>query len=211
MSNLTISIIGNQTFSEIINELKLFSKYKVRFYDNLNLFLSNPVLNNQVIIFVNTDKTKNDYVRIKEKKFPLIIINKSLSKKTTSNRLEEIINIPFKVLDLEKKIVSLIAKFKFREYSLISLRGYTIDKNERRLKKNDLELQLTEKEVDFLILFSKSEKPLNRDFILEKVWNYSSETDTHTVETHIHRLRKKILDKFGDADFIKNNKKGYYI
>ena len=135
MSNLTISIIGNQTFSEIINELKLFSKYKVRFYDNLNLFLSNPVLNNQVIIFVNTDKTKNDYVRIKEKKFPLIIINKSLSKKTTSNRLEEIINIPFKVLDLEKKIVSLIAKFKFREYSLISLRGYTIDKNERRLKK----------------------------------------------------------------------------
>ena len=101
MSNLTISIIGNQTFSEIINELKLFSKYKVRFYDNLNLFLSNPVLNNQVIIFVNTDKTKNDYVRIKEKKFPLIIINKSLSKKTTSNRLEEIINIPFKVLDLD--------------------------------------------------------------------------------------------------------------
>ena len=86
-----------------------------------------------------------------------------------------------------------------------------IDKNERKLKKGDLTLQLSEKEVDFLILFSENKKPVSRNLVLKSVWNYSSESETHTVETHIHRLRKKILKKFNDRDFIKNNNKGYYI
>ena len=60
-------------------------------------------------------------------------------------------------------------------------------------------------------MFSQNNKPLSKNFVLEKVWNYSPESDTHTVETHIHRLRKKILDKFNDDNFIKNNEKGYYI
>ena len=80
-----------------------------------------------------------------------------------------------------------------------------------KLKKNNLELQLSEKEIDFLILFSENKNPIRRDLVLKKVWNYSQETETHTVETHIHRLRKKISEKFSDKDFIKNNKKGYFI
>ena len=80
-----------------------------------------------------------------------------------------------------------------------------------QLKKDNLELQLTEKETELLVLFSKKQEPLSRNFVLENVWKYSAETDTHTVETHIHRLRKKFLDKFKDKNFIKNNNKGYYI
>ena len=83
--------------------------------------------------------------------------------------------------------------------------------NERKIKKSDLELQLTEMEINFLILFSKNNKPLNRNFFLKNLWHYSVETDTHTIETHIHRLRKKIFDKFNDRNFIKNNNRGYYI
>ena len=94
---------------------------------------------------------------------------------------------------------------------MINLKGYIIDKNERKIKKNNLELQLSEKEVDFLIVFSENKNPIKRNLVLKKVWNYSQETETHTVETHIHRLRKKFFSKFGDSDFIKNNKKGYYI
>ena len=60
-------------------------------------------------------------------------------------------------------------------------------------------------------LFSKSKEPISRNLVLKNVWNYSEETETHTVETHIHRLRKKILEKFGDNNFIKNDNKGYYI
>ena len=115
------------------------------------------------------------------------------------------------MLNLEKKIVSLLARYKFKKSSLINLCGYTIDKNKRRIKKNNLILQLTEKETNFLILFSQHDKPLSRNFVLKKVWKYSSESDTHTVETHIHRLRKKISEKFNDNNFIKNNKDGYYI
>ena len=119
--------------------------------------------------------------------------------------------MPFSILDFKKKIVVLIAKSKFKQNSLIHLRDYVIDKNERRIKKNNLELQLSEKEIDFLILFSENKNPLRRDLVLKKVWKYSRETETHTVETHIHRLRKKIFEKFNDNNFIKNNKKGYFI
>jgi len=94
---------------------------------------------------------------------------------------------------------------------LIQLNEYIIDKNERNIKKNNLQLKLSEKEINFLILFSKGKEPISRNLVLKKVWNYSSASQTHTVETHIHRLRKKILEKFGDDNFIKNNKKGYYI
>ena len=60
-------------------------------------------------------------------------------------------------------------------------------------------------------MFSKNKEPINRNAVLKDVWKYSEESETHTIETHIHRLRKKILDKFGDNDFIKNNNMGYYI
>ena len=103
--------------------------------------------------------------------------------------------MPFKILDFKKKITSLIAKNEFKKNSLINLDDYIIDKNERKIKKNNLELQLSEKEVNFLILFSKNAKPINRNFVLKNVWKYSEESETHTVETHIHRLRKKIFEK----------------
>ena len=86
-----------------------------------------------------------------------------------------------------------------------------IDKNERKIKKNNLELKLSEKEISFLILFSENKEPISRSLVLKNVWKYSSESETHTVETHIHRLRKKIFEKFGDKSFIKNNYQGYYI
>ena len=119
--------------------------------------------------------------------------------------------MPFSILDFKKKVITAFAKNEFKKNSLINLNDYVIDKNERKIKKNNLELQLSEKEINFLILFSEKKEPINRSLVLKNVWNYSSESETHTVETHIHRLRKKILQKFGDNNFIKNNNKGYYI
>ena len=212
MGNLTISIFGNQIFLEIMNELKLFSKYKIEFYDNLNFCSKNAVRNDHLSIFFITETNKKDYEKVEKNNFPSIIITKSrISLNMLSGEFTERLSIPFSILDLEKKIISLLTKYKFKESSLINLQGYIVDKNERKIKKNNLELQLTEKEINFLILFSQSEKPLSRNFVLKKVWNYSSESDTHTVETHIHRLRKKILEKFNDNHFIKNNNEGYYI
>ena len=135
----------------------------------------------------------------------------SILKKILPDEFIERLVMPFSAFDLQIKVVSLLSKYNFKKSSLISLGSYMVDKNERKIKKDNLELQLTEKEINFLILFSESDKPLSRNLVLKKVWHYSSKSETHTIETHIHRLRKKILEKFNDNNFIKNNDKGYYI
>ena len=212
MSNLTISVYGNQILFEIMKELKLFSKFKIKFYEDLNICIKDAVNNEQLVIYFFIALNKGDYEELKKNNFPLILISKSnMLENLTSDELEENLNLPFTALELNKKIISLLAKFQFKKSSLISLNGYIIDKNQRKIKKNNLELQLTEKEVNFLILFCQIKKPISRNFILKRVWRYSSQSDTHTVETHIHRLRKKILEKFKDDNFIKNDKQGYYI
>ena len=204
MYNFTISIFNNKIFFEIINKIKLFSKFKIKHYEDKDLCIKDTKNGNQLIVFFDTIE-ENDEINT----LPLILINRT--KKNISGGLKEQLIKPFTIFDFEKKITSLISKNEFKKNSLIALKDYTIDKNERKIKKNNLELQLSEKEINFLILFSKSKKPISRSFVLKNVWNYSSETETHTVETHIHRLRKKILQKFNDNDFIKNNSKGYFI
>ena len=86
-----------------------------------------------------------------------------------------------------------------------------MNKNEKKLKKNNIEIILTEKEIQLLELFLNNKKPISKDIILSSVWNYSSDADTHTVETHIYRLRKKINDKFSDENFIISTKDGYSL
>ena len=212
MSNLTISIFGNQTFLEIITKLSLFHNHKILFYKDFALFNKNEIKYDQLLVFFATQENGKDCVKLVKTNLPLIIINQyQKSQKIPQGEFVEQLSMPFKVLDFEKKIVSLLARYKFKKSELINLHEYVINQYERKIKKNNLELQLTEKEVNFLILFSKNKKPISRRYILENVWNYSSEADTHTVETHIHRLRKKFLTAFKDNNFIKNNDEGYFI
>ena len=212
MNNPTISIIGNKIFLEIISELKLFRDSKINFLDNIQYLLNEKIPEESIVLFFINKNNKSDFIKIKEKNLPLILITpKNLSEIKLINNFNEEIIMPFRVSDLKTKIISVLAKYKFKFNSLINLKDYTIDKYERKIKKNNIELQLTEKETELLILFTKEKEPLSRNFILEHVWKYSTKTDTHTVETHIHRLRKKFLDKFKDKNFVKNNNKGYYI
>ena len=212
MDNHTISIFGSKIFLEIINEVKLFSKFKIKFYDNLDLCIKDAEKESQLVVFFVNELNKNFLGKIKINNFPLILVVESTAiKNQLSGELIEQLNIPFTIFEFKRKIISLIAKNEFKKNSLIHLRGYIIDKNERKIKKGNLELQLSEKEINFLILFTKNKEPISKNLLLKNVWNYSTESETHTVETHIHRLRKKILKKFDDRNFIKNNNKGYYI
>tara|TARA_Y100001970_G_scaffold290637_1_gene425122 strand:- start:914 stop:1537 length:624 start_codon:yes stop_codon:yes gene_type:complete len=207
MDNFTISIFANKIFFEIMKEIKLFSKFKLKHYEDLDLCLKDAEKESQLIVFFD-----QSLCNTKIKNFPSILISKeSQPKNKTSDILQENIKMPFKILEFKKKAILLMAKSAFKENSLIHLGSYTIDKNQRKIKKDKVDLQLSEKEVNFLVLFSENKKPIDRNFVLKNVWNYSSESETHTVETHIHRLRKKIFEKFGDNNFIKNNNKGYYI
>ena len=212
MTILTISIFGNKIFSEILSEMKLFSKYKIEYYEDLNLCVNDAENKNQLVIFFVSGLNKNFFNEIKMNNLPFIFVGESSTlKNILSDKHYDQLSTPFSILDFKKKVITAIAKNEFKKNSIINLNDYTIDKNERKIKKNNLELQLSEKEISFLILFSKNKEPISRNLVLKNVWNYSLESETHTVETHIHRLRKKILEKFGDNNFIKNNNKGYYI
>ncbi len=212
MSNLTISIFENQIFLEIVKEIQSLSKFKFTNFTNIELCVSDAKKNNKLVVFFKNERNDEMYKHIIKQNIPILVIsNLKNFKKENLNEYTDLLNMPFKILDFEKKIISIIAKFQFKKNSLIHLNNYVIDKNERKIKKDNIELQLSEKEVNFLILFSTSKEPINKKVVLTKVWNYSSDTETHTVETHIHRLRKKILEKFNDKNFIKNNSKGYFI
>ena len=193
MNNFTISVFNNKTFFDIISKLKFFNKFKIKYYEKLGLNNESVKVENQIYVIFN-DSIQQVEIR-----------------NSLSNSLTDHLEVPFKILDFQKKIISFISKIEFQKNSLIKLNDYIIDKNERKIKKNNLELQLSEKEISFLILFSQTSVPINKNLVLKSVWNYSPETETHTVETHIHRPRKKILEKFGDKNFIKNNNKGYFI
>ena len=212
MSDLTISIFGNQIFFEILREIKLFSKFKINYYEDLDLCVKDAKKQNLLVIFFVSKKDISFFSKNRINNFPSILITESSTPKNMfSYEPRDQLNMPFSIFEFEKKVISLIAKNEFKNNSLIQLNDYIINKNERKIKKNDSELRLSEKEINFLILFSKRRKPVSRNLVLKNVWSYSSESETHTVETHIHRLRKKILKKFNDDNFIKNNNQGYFI
>ena len=86
-----------------------------------------------------------------------------------------------------------------------------MDINSRELKKDKLSLKLTERETDMILFLNNSKKPVNVTTLEKEIWQHSSELETHTVETHIYRLRKKIKTQFGNDNLIKSNKDGYTI
>ena len=83
--------------------------------------------------------------------------------------------------------------------------------NNKEISKNKIVLKLTEREIDFILFLKDSKTPQKINNILKLVWGYSADLETHTIETHVHRLRKKFLLSFKDENFIKNSKKGYFI
>ena len=101
MDNLTISIFGNKIFSEILNELKLFSRYKIKFYDNLNLCIKDTNRRNHLVIFFITKENKEKCQKVEKNNFPLIIITKSsILQNTLLGEFTEQLNMPFSIFDL---------------------------------------------------------------------------------------------------------------
>ena len=126
---------------------------------------------------------------------------------TTGTSLE----LPTTLKRINELVESAVAKKKFSNNSSIEIKNYLLNKNEKKLSKLDDFIILTEKEIQLIELFLNKKEPISKKIILSSVWNYASDADTHTVETHIYRLRKKIMDKFRDEKFILNNKDGYYL
>lgn len=135
------------------------------------------------------------------------LINKDIEKK----KLYLIENLPIKIDQFIEKINIQLLKQKYNYQSEIRINKYKLNLNSREISLNKKLIKLTEKEIDIILFLNENKKPINIDILQKEVWGYSSELETHTVETHIYRLRKKLKDKFNDEEFILSLKKGYQI
>ena len=170
----------------ILEELCLDLNFNILFADNENILndkLKN--LNNYLII------TNKEYLNIDHQ----FVLN----------------NTPINIFKFVEKINIEFLKVQFNNQSEVKVNNYIIDLNSREMSAKNIKLKLTEKEINTIIFLSKSNKPVSVDELQEKVWSYQSDIETHTVETHIYRLRKKILNSFDDNEFIISKKNGYQI
>ena len=183
MKSKTLLIYNSLILLEILEEIKNNLDFNIKVYDeNIKNKLDADANKDYIIISHIPNEIKDCNIL----KFPLEI--KTLLRK-------------FNVWFLAKK---------FSHQSSIKVSKYYLDLNSRNISINELYLSLTEKEVQ-LIMFIRSNNVVSLKDIQKKVWNYSLDLETHTVETHIYRLRKKFLNKFNDGEFIKSSKEGYFI
>ena len=201
MHKLNVLILGPSSFISTLNELKKFLKFNP-LLDNLN--------NSSSIILFHIDA-------LKDKKQKDFIESNNITKicagkrKDLQDNLYASLELPATLKEINAVVENIVAKKKFNENSSIDIKSYLLNKNEKKLSKLNNFIILTEKEIQLLELLLISKKPISKINILSSVWKYSSDTDTHTVETHIYRLRKKIINQFMDDKFILNNKDGYYL
>ena len=137
----------------------------------------------------------------------MIISEKKIERVKNSLILD---NLPIKFEKLIEIINIKFLKNKFLDQSHIKIGEYNLDLNSRKISFGNKSLNLTERETN-LIIFIKDKKNVTVKELQKKVWDYSSDLDTHTVETHIYRLRKKMKETFGNESFILNTNNGYSI
>jgi len=208
----TLLIFGTKNFNNSLKEIKEYLNLTLVFFENDALLeLSIPEINAVLIDneFCNDVNILNSISKINNK--PILLIENKDFSSINNIKYNEKITLPFNLTDFSNKITNIIMSFKFNKNSSIQIKDYTIDKNERKLKKKNLFIVITEREIELIELLFNKKKPLSKKYILKEVWKYAEGVDTHTIETHIYRLRKKIISKFNDENFIINSKTGYSI
>ena len=194
MINQFVFIINTNPLYEVLDEIKEILPFRViKYKDELDL-TKNPNLDikNSLIIsmsnqklLLNNDLTEKNYLSFNN---PPLLLSKIL----------ELINIQ-------------LIKLRFNYQSKIYIKGYTLNLNSKMFSKNELNLKLTEKEIEIILYLYETKTKHSVLDLQRNIWGYSLDIETHTVETHIYRLRKKINNKFNVNDFILSHENGYFI
>ncbi len=202
-----ILIFGNKEFNNSLIEQKNHLNFTFETLDELSDGKSLEYYQG-LIIHEDGLKDKNIKKIISNKNINKIIFHRSKNIKGFSD-IENLL-LPASIAQINNIVLSNIVKKEFKANSSLEINNYKLDKNSRRLTKNNLSLELTEKEIELIELLKKKTFMKKKE-ILSIIWKYSDDADTHTVETHIYRLRKKIKEIFNDDFFIKSEKRGYTI
>ena len=214
MVKQNINIVGIPILYNILEEIK----------DNLSFNVVNFIRTDDFLKFLNESKTdnKNFFIitTINNKDFLIkkIKFNKNniffLCKK--NNKIENddnynIFNYPIDMRNFIEKINIQLIKYKYSFQSKIKVKNYFLDLNSRIILRDNKSLKLTEREMDIILFLNDNKVPQKINILQNLVWGYSSKLETHTVETHIYRLRKKISDSFNDKQFLISTDEGYVI
>jgi hypothetical protein len=203
-------IFGTKDFNNSLDQIKEDLDFSFTYF-NQNKFLNDQVSLSSAII-VDSQICENITILSTINK----IINKPILLLLTKNlsvncKYDGKNYLPINFIELKSKIINTITSYRFNKNSSIIIKNFILDKNEKKLKQDNLFITITEREVQFIELIFNEKRPLTKNIVLKKIWKYAENADTHTVETHVYRLRKKIFDKFKEKNFITNSKLGYSI
>ena len=193
MSKSVVNIVDFPVLYNVLFEIKDFLNFEIANFENENVFLEKIEKNNLIKNY--TIVTKN------------FLSNKNINQKSVIH----LDNKPITFISLIDKINTNLLKQKFSFQSSINIKDYILNLNSRVILKEENELKLTEREIEIILFLKDKKKPQNINILQKEVWSYVTDLETHTVETHIYRLRKKISDKFKDNNFILSLKEGYSI
>tara|TARA_B100000767_G_C19613399_1_gene470844 strand:+ start:205 stop:792 length:588 start_codon:yes stop_codon:yes gene_type:complete len=194
MIKQNIFIINYNRLYEILDEIKENLSFNIIKYNNEEEFIKNCTIDIKNSLFISKSKKK-------------LLLNKKLNEKNFLN----LNNFPLRLYKLVELINIHLIKIKFNHQSKIDIKGYELNLNSKFFIKGDLSLKLTEKEIEVILYLNETRAKHNVLDLQKNIWGYSSEMETHTVETHIYRLRKKISNKFSDENFIITDQNGYFI
>tara|TARA_B100000787_G_C16135985_1_gene269657 strand:- start:414 stop:1007 length:594 start_codon:yes stop_codon:yes gene_type:complete len=194
MSKQNIFIIGFNLLYEILDEIKDNLSLMVIKYENEDAFIKASILDIKDSLFISRANQK-------------LLLNKNLTEKN----FLDLNNFPLPYNKLTELINIQLIKLRFNHQSRISIKGYELNLNSKFLSKDNLSLRLTEKEIEIIQYLSETRTTHDVLDLQKNIWGYSAEMETHTVETHIYRFRKKISNKFNDDNFILSHQNGYFI
>ena len=198
MFKQTVNIVACETLYNILFEIKHLFKFNIINFKTPRDFLKIVEFNNEKLI--NT----------------LILTNQEIGIITSHNKINKdnillLEKLPLKIEKLLDKINTQLIKIKYNYQSKLRIKNYFINLNSRIISKQNNELKLTEREIDIILFLNENKLPQSVDILQKEVWGHSFDLETHTVETHIYRLRKKIKNKFNDENFITSHENGYLI
>jgi len=208
-----INIICIPILYNILDEIKDNLSFKIANFNNEDEFLKflNENKTDYKKFFIITTIRKKNFFLKKNFNIKNIFFFIENNNEQNFNQNYNIFKYPIEINNLIEKINIQLIKQKYDFQSKIKLKNYSLDLNSRTITKNSKNLKLTEREMDIILFLNANEKPQKINVLQNQVWKYLSKLETHTVETHIYRLRKKMNDNFKDDNFIISSDAGYFI
>ena len=194
MIKQNIFIINFNLLYEILDEIKENLYFKIIKYESEDDFIKDHDLKEKNTLIISKSSQK-------------LLLNKNLTEKN----LLILNSLPLSLIKLVELINIQSIKLRFNQQSKINIKGYELNLNSKFFSKGDLALKLTEKEIEIILYLEKSKTKNTVQELQKNIWGYSPNIETHTVETHIYRLRKKLSNKFSDEKFILSQQNGYFI